>query len=187
MHWVETLTDEGKLRQMYRFARNGGENNEKALWRVNAKLSGMGFMSSSISPSPSCPSPLRLPPVFLSFPFSHPLHHVSYLSVSPKHVLMSPSIFYFLPDLAFIFHPCPFSCLYFSHPRSPNLHHSSCLFLYTISIRVIYLSTALLHFIRHSSSNFSSSPLSPLPFLPISSQLLPSLLLCQVPCPMTSR
>lgn len=60
-------------------------------------------------------------------------------------------------------------------------------FLYTISIRVIYLSTALLHFIRHSSSNFSSSPLSPLPFLPISSQLLPSLLLCQVPCPMTSR
>lgn len=92
MHWVETLTDEGKLRQMYRFARNGGENNEKALWRVNAKLSGMGFMSSSIFPSPSCPSPLRLPPVFLSFPFSHPLHHVSYLSVSPKHVLMSPSI-----------------------------------------------------------------------------------------------
>lgn len=24
MHWVETLTDGGKLRQMYRFARNGG-------------------------------------------------------------------------------------------------------------------------------------------------------------------
>lgn len=32
-----------------------------------------------------------------------------------------------------------------------------------------YLSTALLHFIRHSSSSFSSSPLSPLPFPPISS------------------
>lgn len=185
MHWVETLTDEGKLRQMYRFARNGGENNEKASWRVNAKLSGMGFMSSSISPSPSCPSPLRLPPVFLSFPFSHPLHHVSYLSVSPKHVLMSPSISSWtwpsssilVPSLAYT-SSIPVLLIY----TTPLVS-----FLYTISIRVIYLSTALLHFIRHSSSNFSSSPLSPLPFLPISSQPLPSLLLCQVPCPMTSR
>lgn len=176
MHWVETLTDEGKLRQMYRFARNGGENNEKALWRVNAKLSGMGFMSSSISPSPSCPSPLRLPPVFLSFPFSHPLHHVSYLSVSPKHVLMSPSIFYFLPDLAFIFHPCPFSCLYFSHPRSPNLHHSSCLFpLYHLypghlsfyCFVALYPSFVIQFFLLSSfpltfpSHLFSTSPFSP--------------------------
>lgn len=29
MHWVETLTDGGKLRQMHRFARNGGGNNER--------------------------------------------------------------------------------------------------------------------------------------------------------------
>lgn len=172
---------------MYRFARNGGENNEKALWRVNAKLSGMGFTSSSIFPSPSCPSPLCLPPLFLSFPFSHPLHYVSFLSVSPKHVLMSPSIFSFLLDVAVIFHPCLFAFLYYFHPCSPNLHHFSYLFLYTFSIHVIYLSTTLLPFIRHSSSNFSSSPLSSLPFLPTSSQLLPSLIPCQVPCPMTSR
>lgn len=67
MHWVETLTDGGKLRQMYRFARNGEGNNEKALSHVNAKPSGMGFMSSSIFPLLPVPPHSVCHPSFLHF------------------------------------------------------------------------------------------------------------------------
>lgn len=122
MHWVETLTDGGKLRQMYRFARNGGGNNEKSLVARECQAVWDGFHAVL-----NFLSFLLVPPHFVCHTsFLRFLSLTPYppcLVTSPIRVLMSPSIFYFLLYMAFIF------CM---SPLTPRL------FLYTLSIHIIY-------------------------------------------------
>lgn len=96
---------------MYRFSRIegvGGGGNEKALSHVNAKPSGMAFVSSSIFFLPPCPSPSCLPLLPMFPTASPPVHVLMFLFLlSVLHFLFSisswqPLFCPFLPHLSFL-------------------------------------------------------------------------------------
>lgn len=146
MHWVETLTDGGNLRQMYRFTRNIEENNKKALLHVNARPSELGLKLPSLCwyLLPVSVSLLSLsliffliytsplPPLvsflFLSSPLKMILHHPVYVSLwnlaSWSH---SPFILFSFLSFSILLTTFPFpvhNVHYSTYPlRYPPLRH----------------------------------------------------------------
>lgn len=186
-----------------------GETMRKALSHVNAKLSGMGFMPSSIFLPLLVPLHFVCHTSFLRFLSLTP--YTSCLVTSPIHVLMSSSIFYFLLYMAFIFCMSPFPpsfLLYPFYPYNLSSYHPILSFV-TRNLSFFFIKFSLFSkfvlvtpqslpsllfsflflpppYLFLPFLSFLPAYFSPLLFLSFTSQL-PPLLPCQVPCPTTSR